>query len=506
MSDQARKRTLFALAAAVLAAGVVVLVLVLTGDSSDDEKAAAASAPSELRSRPDLQPPEVTVDVTSPGRRDELIFVSPRREDPKSPQQQGALALDDRGRTVWFKRAPEGGPITDVRAQRYRGEPVITWWQGAATKTGIGTGEGVIVDRSYRKVATVRAGNGERMDLHEFLLTPRGTALLVIYSRTRRDLTAIGGLKDAQVTQGIVQEIDVETGEVLFEWRSIDDVDPSESHEEVPTKPEESYDYFHINSVDETEEGDFLVSARHTNTVYLVDRETAKVRWRLGGEKSTFEMGPGTVFGIQHDARELSDGTIQIFDNASEAEGNADQKASSVKRIRLDLRRKRATLVQKMRQPDGMWAQSQGNAQALPGGGVMAGWGSTGAFSLLDGRGRVLFDAHLPADYDTYRAFLKEWTGRPPTRPAIAVRRREQQVTVAASWNGATEVRAWQVLAGSAASDLKPVGRPAPWSGLETTTVRQTVEPYIAVAALDGEGRTLKTSRAVRRPMEKPAQ
>lgn len=455
----------------------------------------------QLLSRPDLRPPQVAVDQTLKQRDRRLIFVSPRMRDAKRDartHQQGALALDARGRTVWFRPAPDGAPTTEVRVQRYRGKPVLTWWQGAASSGGIGRGEAVIVDQSYRTIATVQAGNGETMDLHEFLLTPRGTALIVIYSRARRDLTAIGGTKDAQVTQGIVQEIDVETGEVLFEWKSLDDVAPSESYRELPTDPNESYDYFHINSVGETADGDLLVSARATSAVYKIDRETGKVVFRLGGKRSDFTMGSGTKFGLQHDARDLGGGVVQIFDNANEADTTGEQTPSSVRRIRLDERRMRATLVDRFAQPDAMWAESQGNAQPLPGGGVMAGWGSTGAFSWLDARGRVLFDAHLPAEYDSYRAYLGVWTGRPDARPALHARRDGGQVTVAASWNGATQVRSWQVLAGPSRDTLEPVGAPAEWRDLETTIVRATGAPYVAVAALDGSGRTLATSAAAR--------
>jgi hypothetical protein len=502
-------RRAFAVVLALVAAAVALVVW--SPWSEKPEPAAARPAPAppmpRLLSRPDLRPPTVAVDAAPATPGPELVLLSPRLEEAKRDgptHQQGALVLDGEGRTRWFRSAPDGGPITDLRVQRYRGEPVLTWWEGAASRFGVGRGHGVIVDRHYEPVATVQAGNGQTADLHEFLLTPRGTALLTIYSRARRDLTALGGGADAQVTQGIVQEVDVESGEVLFEWQSLDHVDPEESHRPLPEKASDSYDYFHINSIDEDTEGDLLVSARHTSAVYKIDRDTGEVVWRLGGERSDFELGDAARFGFQHDARFLRGGTVQLFDNGAPAGEGAPQPPSSVKRLRLDLRRMRATLERSLPQPGGMWAESQGNAVALADGGVMAGWGSTGAFTRFTAGGDVALDGQLPAQYDSYRAYLAPWRGEPRTEPAVHARREKEQVTIAASWNGATEVAAWQVLAGDSGASLAPIGAPARWSGLETVIVRATPERFVTVAALDAAGRELGRSPAVQVPAPPP--
>ena len=487
------------------ALAVVVSTAVLASSCGDGKEAARAviepaPVPDALRSRPDLQPPPVAVDVAPGSPGEELIFVSPRMENrarDAETHQQGGLVVDQRGRTVWFRPAPDGEPMTDVQVQRYRGQPVLTWWEGAASELGIGRGKGVIVDTNYETVAEVQAGNGKTLDLHEMRLTPRGTALLTIYSRTRRDLSSLGGAKNAQVTQGVVQEVDVESGRVLLEWESIDEIAPSESIRPLPEEKDASFDYFHINSVAEDTDGNLLVSARHTSAVYKVDRRTGKLLWRLGGKKSDFELGPGVEFGLQHDVKRAPDGTLRIFDNGDEPKKGERPPVSSVKNIRLDMRRMRATLARRLRQPDGMYAQSQGNADGGADGLLAVGWGSTGAFSLFDGR-RLIFDAHLPAQYDSYRAYVSEWNARPRRRPAISARREGGQITAWASWNGATEVDRWQLLAGPSPDALQPVGAPSRWSGLETTLVRGTRASFVAVAALDASGRRLATSEATR--------
>src|SRR3712207_2056322 len=125
----------------------------------------------------------------------------------------------------------------------------------------------------------------------------------------------MGGARDAQVIEGVVQEVDVETGEVLFDWHSLDHVPIEETWRPTPKDGKVPHDYFHINSVEEDADGNLVMSARNTNAVYKVNRRTGKLMWTLGGKNSDFEMGEGVKFGIQHDARWLSDDVLQIFDN-----------------------------------------------------------------------------------------------------------------------------------------------------------------------------------------------
>ncbi len=130
------------------------------------------------------------------------------------------MIMDNQGRLVWFSKDRYA---TDFKVQTYKGEPVLTWWQGGIV-AGHGEGDYVIFDSSYREVRRVRAGNGYKGDLHEFSITPQDTALLTAYTETRTDLSPIGGQNDAPVWEGIAQELDLETGEVLFEWHSLDHV------------------------------------------------------------------------------------------------------------------------------------------------------------------------------------------------------------------------------------------------------------------------------------------
>jgi hypothetical protein len=217
--------------------------------------------------------------------------------------------------------------------------------------------------------------------------------------------------------------------------------------------------------------------------------------WRLGGKKSDFAMGPGTRFAYQHDARRQPDGSITLFDNGASPKVH-DQSRGIV--LRLDEEAMNATLVSEYTSPDKPLAGSQGNLQVLPNGNVFIGWGSKPYFSEFSGDGRLLFNASFPGSDQSYRAYRLQWKGRPKDKPTVAVEPGSKgTVTVYASWNGATEVASWQILAGPSFDQLKPIGS-APRSGFETPIKASTSEPYVSVRAKDRSDRVLGTSRAAR--------
>src|ERR671910_1454331 len=282
-------------------------------------RARAASAPAgqawNFRSRPDLHPPVIQVTKQARDTAPGYIFIAPKNgPEEAGPGQDGCMILGNDGQPVWLRLLQnEDMDVMNFKAQTYKGETVLTWWEGY--HTGYGQGEYVILDSSYRELARFRAGNGYEGDHHEFFITPEDTALITIYSKVQRDLSSVGGPADGVVLDGIVQEIDIETGEVLFEWHSLDHIGLEESLYEPPPDLNAAFDYFHINSIDPIPGGYLIISARRTCAVYKVDRKTGEVVWRLGGEQSDFDMGYGTRTDWQHHARRQPDGTITIFDN-----------------------------------------------------------------------------------------------------------------------------------------------------------------------------------------------
>ena len=409
------------------------------------------------------------------------IFIAPKL----GQTAHGPEIVDGQGRPVWFH---PGGEATDFRVQSYLGKPVLTWYQG---------GIDYIADNSYHVVATVHAGNGLDLDGHEFALTPQGTALITIFHGVPFDLSSIGGPKDGTVVDGIVQEIDVATGRVLFEWHSLDHVPLDESYLPVNSDPD-SYDYFHINAVNLDSDGNLLISGRHTWTVYKVDRQSGRIIWRLGGKHTDFTLGPGVRLAWQHNPLPAGANTIRLFDNENNGEpGGRIMAQSRVVWIHLDTATMTATLVKAITHPGALSVPSQGNAQALDNGNTFVGWGELGRVSEFDSQGKLLFDATLPGDDDTYRGYRFQWTGQPGTLPAATARHTGRTTTVHAIWNGATEVARWRILAGRSRAKLVRI-RAAAWSGLDTTMKIAGVPKKVQVVALDARGGVIATSKPAR--------
>jgi hypothetical protein len=482
---RARRGIALGVAAGLLAAAGATWALIASPGGDGD---ATAVQVLRFHSRPALDPDAVTVTVpahrTDPG----YVFLAVKR----GPGQDGPQIVDDQGHVVWFHPVPPGMAATGFRVQRYRGQPVLTWWQGH-THFGHGLGYYVILDRHYRRVAVVHAGNGHRGDHHEFQLTDHGTAYLTAYVPRKMDLSAVGGSRDGTIYESVLQEVDVATGGVVWEWHSADHVPVTEGM--TPPKSDRPHDYFHLNAVDVDRDGNLLLSGRNVHAIYKIDRRTGAIMWRLGGRRSDFSFGPGAHFAFQHDVERRADGTLSLFDNEA-TPPQADQSRGLI--LRLDRRRRRVTLVRAYTHPDRLLAGAEGNLQTLPRGHVLMSWGPQRHVSELSRRGRLLFDLQLPDGADTYQAYRYPWHGEPLDRPALAARRAAgERVTVWASWNGATDVRAWQVLAGSDPSALALLGSLVPRTDFETSIRVRSDARYVAVRALDGAGRTLGSSRAI---------
>jgi arylsulfotransferase ASST len=279
----------------------------------------------------------------------------------------------------------------------------------------------------------------------------------------------------------------------VWEWHSLGHIPLTQSYATPANSA--SYDAFHINSVQALSGGRVLLSARDTSAVYEVRRAGGKILWTLGGKAGDFRLGRGARFFFQHDAQLLSGHRISIFDD----EAGPPQKRPYSRGIvlRLDMRRHRATLVREYRRSTNTSAQSEGSVQTLAGGNVFLGFGAEPFFSEFSPAGRLLFDASLPQDDGSYRAYSFPWHASPRTRPVVVARRNGSgSVTLYASWNGATDVERWQVLAGRSASSLAPLST-VRRGGFETAIGVNSSASVFAVRALGPHGRVLGTSVAV---------
>lgn len=382
-------------------------------------------------------------------------------------------------------------------------------------------------DSTYTQVRQISSVGPIQGDLHEFRFTRNGTALLSIYEITPADLSPIGGPSDGWVWDGSFQEIDLATGALLFTWKSTDHYSINETYHmwnggggESASTP---FDYFHINSVDKDEHGNYLISARYTHSITYIDGRTGAILWQLGGRRNSFtdlSGGLATNFAWQHDARWLdashnaSSGTITLFDNGAEA-GHATAEASRGMRVTLDFFAMTAHLDRQYAHPTApILSSSQGSMQVLPNGNVLVGFGYAGAYTEFSPNAVVLCDTHFGAassfdsgDVQSYRVRKQRWVGRPLTKPDIAV----QGSSVYVSWNGATEVHRWVLQeADWAQMDGAESGEEGfegelgeAWWPVQTvekagfeTELRfgVSVRRFVRVLALDSEGRVLGAS------------
>ncbi len=453
-------------------------------------------------SRPDLVPPRIT--VYERGNTRGRVFMTPLPSPVVHPGEHntitikpvgpgGPMIVDGAGNLIWFKQLDPPDVAANLRIQRYNGRRVLTWWQGGVTPSAFGIGKGVIANRSYRTIKTVRTGNGYDMDIHEFTLVPGGSALVTIYSPVLVHLPGSPADQLSPLLDSIVQQIDVRTGLVMWEWHSYGHVPLADSY--ATPENSASYDAFHINSIQKLKRGRVLVSMRDTAAVYKIDRASGRTLWTLGGKSSDFRYRHNARFWFQHDAQLLGHHRISVFDD----EAGPPQKAPASRGLvlRMNTRgRTTRTLHEYVRSNDTS-AQSEGSVQTRPGGNVFVGFGSTQFFSEFSRGGRLLYDAGLPKDDGSYRMYRHRWHATPQTRPTAMVRRTgPSAVSVYASWNGATAVDRWQVLAGPAGGRLEPVAS-APSAGFETRIHLPSSATTFAARALDSDGNVLAISARV---------
>ncbi len=439
-----------------------------------------------FHSEPALHPPAVTVSGDADQRSGE-IFLTPRLNgDQQGHAQQGPMILDGRGRLVWFEPLGAAGAV-NLEVQHYQGQPVLTWWQGRGTGP-IGEGRDVIMSRSYRTVAELHAGYGYSSDLHEFQITPQGTALIDSVVPVKTDLRSVGGPADGVVYDFVIQELDIRTNAVLWEWHALGHVPLGASY--LPYQGTR-YDYFHLNSIQQLPGENLLISARDTWTVYDIDERTGKLAWQLGGRHSSFQMGAKARFEWQHDAH-LQGRILTVFDDASDG-SQRESRQSSAKLLRLNFNARTATLLKRYTHSPPLISSSQGSTQLLPGGDVFVGWGGQPDFSEYTAAGRQILTGNLPVQMNSYRAYRFHWSGQPQTRPSLALSARPGGLRIYASWNGSTRVSDWRVLGGSSPGDLRGLGRSAR-RGFETQINISSRPRYVAVQALAASGAVLSTS------------
>ena len=438
-----------------------------------------------------LRPPQIHIDHRASGAVPGVVLTDAH----SGPAQQGPLIFDSNGQLVWFKPLPKGLRAFNLRVQSYKGQPVLTWFQGAVVSAH-GVGHYEIYDQHYRQIAQVHGGNGYHGDLHEFMLTDQGTAMFTCYGKAIGHLPAGRGTRRGPYFYGVIQEVDVATGKVLFQWRSDHHIGFGASYMRVPTKPGNSWDYFHINSICiDPADQNLIISSRNTWAVYKIDRKSGKVLWKLGGKDGNFKMGPHTHFAFQHHVTLHPGGILTIFDNEGGPPNQAGQSRGLV--LSISEKHRRATVRNQYFHHPSVLSEALGSVQELDQGHRFIGWGTSSYFTEYSAGGKVLFDGRLTPGVSSYRAFKDTWTATPAQAPDVAVDRNGRHAQLHVSWNGATGVSQWGILGGSQANRLTQIGT-ASVAGFETQITVPNAPPVLSVEAIDSSGRVLGRSASVR--------
>jgi hypothetical protein len=446
-----------------------------------------------FQSAPELRAPVVLETTQTAGATPGDLFSAPY----SGPGPSGPMIFEGNGNLVWFHPLSSGLAATNLQVQSYDGQTVLTWWQGHIPPQGFGQGEEIIDNTAYQQIGHVRAGNGFLADLHEFRITPDDTALLTVFDPIQCNLSSVGGPSGAAVTDTSYQEIDMKTGLVRREWSALNHVSLADSYSSATgSSMAWPFDYFHLNSIDPLANGRTLISARNTSSLYELNTLTGQVLTHIGGKHSTFKQSSSAITAYQHDASALPSGTISVFDNGASPKVQPESRALI---LDVNSQAKTDTVVAQYTHKDpALLADSQGDVQSLEDGNVFVGWGAEPYFSEFTAGGQMIYDAHMHGSYESYRTYRFAWAATPAQPPAIVASSASSSapVTVYTSWNGATEVASWQLLAGPSQQQLAPVATAAR-SGFETELKTPTHEAYVAVQALNQAGAVIGTSRTI---------
>jgi EmrB/QacA subfamily drug resistance transporter len=492
-----------ALAIGVVVAGFVALAAAFAGSHGAPIGKYTTKGAYSFLTAPALHPPVIRSTQRAPAGQlaPGYIFTANFFDlnEPPIIGQSGPLILDRRLQPVWFQPVPEELVASNLSLQTYEGKPALAWWQGVVTNTGATeSGEDVVVNQHYQRIATLKATGGWVLTLHEFVISGED-AWVTANKNIPMNLSRYGGAYNGALIDSAVQEYNLKTGKLVRSWDALDHIPLSESQASLPTNGF-PWDAYHVNSIDLTGTGKFVVSMRDTWGAYLVDIDTGKIEWTLGGRDSSFKLGRDAGFEWQHDVRLQPNSTVSLYDDhcCQLTGGGTYVSPTGPSRglvLKLDQQAHTATLAAQYGRDGGFTSDYMGDAQPLPNGNVFVGFGSEPYFSEYSRSGKLLFEGELPGPDLTYRATLEQWVGLPLSSPAGVARRTGGKTTVYASWNGATQVVSWRVLGGSSASGSRVVARAAK-SGFETAIPVPQSDARLEVQALNGSGQVIGTSRA----------
>lgn len=483
------------------------------------------------KSRPDLAPP--TLNITIPATNDAaegLIFYTPesiyKDNTNHGPAQSGPYIFTDSGELVWSGFGFIGPRSENLQVYKYRGQDVMGIFVGSHNSPmGHGHGHTAIFDNSYRLLKEIKGGGHKLADQHEFLFFDDNSAVFTIFDPEIHDLSAYGATSEKQewILDNKIQKVDTDTNRVLWEWSSLDHVDPAGTNLTLQggnaglgVNSSQVWHYFYMNAFDvDPKSNTYLLSARSMCAIFKMDGETGDIIWQLGGKNSDFTLGDGVDFCWQHDTRMhqkyLHHETkghkeiISFFDNSAHenlAGGPILQtrEYSAGKVVELDTKKRTARLIASFRAPGDLSVRSQGNLQLLPNGNAFINWGYNGAMSEHKPDGTTIFFTELDSGRlgpgsENYRAFKFDWHARPYEEPALVAFKEQNGTSLYISWNGDTETKVWTFY--EQENDRKKFLGESTRIGFETSFQTDKEVAHVVAEAYNARGDLLVSSPVV---------
>lgn len=492
-------------------------------DHGKDKSASGGGSFYKFVTRPDIGAPRWDIKIydeeaLAPG----YWFLAPYANlgQVSYPLWNGPHIYDQQGELVW-----SGAPMFDHRnthdfkTTMMDDQPMMT-----LIKTDDAHEAGVIMDNTYNIDRRIdMRGNLDDANMHDFTVRDNGKKALFLTAKTGEQYDInFGGYKGPCYIgwQGF-RELNLESGINVFKWNAMDHIPLNESTKMEGTVEEQcldkhdGWDILHLNAIDKFDDGDYLLSARHTDTIYKISHIDGSIVWKLGGVNSDFEFPDERCkFTRNHHVRfDSQNDTHQVITLMNNAAGHGNGKAEKPSAdasyglhlaLRIDQKPMTVELVARAKHPLGEYTTSRGSVSILPNKNIFVGWTYRSVHSEHAPDGRLLMYAEAKhSSANTYRAYKQPWVGKPIAPPDVHSAAMDfgdegMSTLVYVSWNGDTETSTWNLYHTTPSGDENELIAASARQGFETVLTWRGFAKYVRLVALDAQGNEIGKSKVIK--------
>lgn len=345
-----------------------------------------------------MQPTITTLNNPEPGYT--LANPRPRGNIPYDPYN---VMLDKYGEPIFFL---EWNTVCNLFQKTYNDQLLFC----SFSNTNPSLNRWYVLNNQYQFVDTLTMGNGYQIDQHGIAMMENGNHLLIAYDPQLVGMDTVfpGGNPNATVIGLIIQELDADHN-VVFQWRSWDYFNILDgTHIDFTSA---NIDYVHGNSIGLTNDDQIIISCRGMDEVTKIDRSTGEIIWRFGlhAINNMFTFTNDTIgFYKQHDARQLDNGNVTVYDNGN---FHSPQFSQGIE-YEIDEANFTASLTWNYQHEPSIYASATGSNHRQTNGNSLICWGLTWpiAFTEVDENNEVQWELSYPDSIWNYQAFRQTWT------------------------------------------------------------------------------------------------